>query len=65
MMVVIGFGSIFSWTECVLDSSVEILNKWKQTRHFVNSAKRELVVRFCICALFFIVGLFTLTTKVR
>jgi SNF family Na+-dependent transporter len=63
MMIVIGFGSILSWMECVLDSSTEILKNWRLTEFLVNNKRKELALRLTICLMFFTVGVFTLTTR--
>lgn len=57
MMIVIGFGSILSWMECVLDSSTELMKRW------INTKRKELLYRLSVCMLFFVVGLFTLATR--
>ncbi len=58
MMIVIGFGSILSWMECVLDSFTELLNQW------INNKKKEYIFRLSVCMTFFFIGLFTLATRV-
>ena len=63
-MIVIGFGSILSWTECVLDSGLTILRKWDFSKFFVNSEKKELMFRLAACLIFFAIGLGTLATQV-
>lgn len=57
MMIVIGFGSILSWMECVLDSSTELMKKW------INTRRKELIYRLSVCMVFFVIGLFTLATR--
>lgn len=63
MMIVIGFGSILSWMECVLDSFTEILKKNVVTAVLVNRKNKVLGFRLCVCLTFFLFGLFTLTTR--
>ncbi len=58
MMITIGFGSILSWMECVLDSSSEVLKK------HLNTKSKQTIYRLVVCMLFFVVGL-TMTTRVR
>ncbi|CAF0771883.1 unnamed protein product [Brachionus calyciflorus] len=55
MMITIGFGSILSWMECVLDSSTEILKK------YINTKQKQTIFRFFVCMLFFLVGLLMTT----
>ena len=59
MMVTIGFGSILSYMECVLDSLGEVLKKF-----MVMNKKRETIFRFIVCMIFFGLGL-TMSTKVK
>jgi hypothetical protein len=59
MMVTIGFGSILSYMECVLDSLSEVLKKFT-----VMNKKKETLFRFSVCMLFFAIGL-TMSTRVR
>jgi solute carrier family 6 amino acid transporter-like protein 5/7/9/14 len=56
MMITIGFGSILSWMECVLDSTGEVLKK------YINTKKKVTLYRFVVCMLFFLVGL-TMATR--
>lgn len=63
MMITIGFGSILSYTECVLDSTTEIMKNYSLTANLVNGKKREFTYRLCVCLLFFVIGLFTLATR--
>ncbi|RNA18280.1 Sodium- and chloride-dependent glycine transporter 2 [Brachionus plicatilis] len=55
MMITIGFGSILSWMECVLDSGTEILKK------HINSEKKKTIFRLSVCMLFFLLGLLMAT----
>jgi len=57
MMITIGFGSILSLMECVLDSAAEKIK-------YIDSKKKEIIFRFLVCMSFFLVGLF-LATRVR
>ena len=57
MMITIGFGSILSWMECVLDSSSEVLKK------YLNTKKKQTFFRLAVCMMFFLVGL-TMCTRV-
>ena len=57
MMITIGFGSLLSLMECVLDSVSE---KYK---HILNTKKREILFRFGVCVLFYLAGL-SMTTQV-
>ena len=54
MMITIGFGSILSLMECVLDSAAEKIK-------YIDSKKKEIIFRFLICMCFFLVGLFLAT----
>ena len=58
MMITIGFGSLLSYMECVLDSTSELLHA------FIDSKKRESLFRLAICMLFFLIGM-VMTTRVR
>jgi hypothetical protein len=58
MMVTIGFGSILSYMECVLDSLTEVLKKMT-----IVNKKKETLFRFSICMLFFVLGL-SMSTRV-
>jgi SNF family Na+-dependent transporter len=51
MMVLIGFGSILSLVECVLDSVIE------KCRHIINTNSKDILVRFLICIVFYLLGL--------
>lgn len=51
MMITIGFGSILSWMECVLQSLSEVFKKYLDTK------TKETVFRLAVCVGFFLVGL--------
>jgi len=57
MMITIGFGSILSWMECVLDSLTEVL------RDHINTHRKRALFRLTVCLLFYLVGL-TMATRV-
>jgi SNF family Na+-dependent transporter len=55
MMITIGFGSILSLSECVLDSISEAFKEQ------LNTKTKKTLLRFVVCMLFFLVGLFMAT----
>ncbi len=55
MMITIGFGSILSLSECVLDSITEAF------KDKLNTKRKQTILRFVVCMLFFLVGLFMST----
>lgn len=58
MMITIGFGSILSLSECVLDSITQAFEKQ------INTPRKQTILRFCVCMAFFLVGL-TMATRVN
>ncbi|CAG2210546.1 GLYT [Mytilus edulis] len=57
MMMTLGFSSLFSITETVITGLVDQMGDFVQ-----ESSRRLYIFRFCICALFFLLGL-PMTTK--
>ncbi len=51
MMITIGFGSILSWMECVLQSLTEVL------KNQLNSKEKVFYFRLAVCVAFFLIGL--------
>jgi SNF family Na+-dependent transporter len=51
MMITIGFGSILSWMECVLQCLTEVFKKW------LNNKSKITYFRLFVCVLFFLAGL--------
>ena len=57
MMITIGFGSILSLSECVLDSLTQAF------KNNINTKNKETLLRFGVCMSFFLIGL-TMATRV-